>query len=218
MLFCYPKKFESMIHTEDQLPVQQTGRKTDFVHEKILGNKALAHERFLKAAERLLDINNWHEYAGPGSAKFTMTNNLGDETVGFAKEGFYFSIDLPVPGPDAGDGLEWVIIEKIEAGGNSRDKEEYVAMTVRPVADPRKAEQAIAHFYKEVSTSTFIVKREGRKVTAGAHGRNETPNNDDVDLHDKIRNTIVALSARIGLSGPQWKKLVSGLIEYGEKK
>jgi len=207
-----------MTHAEEQIPVQQTGRKTDFVHEKTFTNTTIAHGGFRKAAERLLDINNWHEYAGPGSAKFTMTNNLGDETVGFAKEGFYFSIDLPIPGSDAGDGLEWVIIEKIEASGDHKSPEEYIAMTVRPVPDPRKAEAEIAHFYKEVSTSTFIVKRVGLKVIAGAHGRNETPNNEDVDLHDKIRNTIVALSARIGLSGPQWKKLVEGLIEYGKEK
>jgi hypothetical protein len=39
-----------------------------------------------------------------------------------------------------------------------------------------------------------------------------------VDLHDKVRNTTIALMARIGLSGPQWQKLVNGLIDYKEKK
>jgi hypothetical protein len=57
------------------------------------------------------------------------------------------------------------------------------------------------------------VKRTGKTVSAAVHGRNETPNNADVGLHDKIRNTIVALSARIGLAGPQWKKLVNGFLE-----
>jgi len=89
-------------------------------------------------------------------------------------------------------------------------------MTVRPVPDPRKAKEEIAHFYTDVSTSTFIVRRDGLQVSAGAHGRNESPNNDEVDLHDKIRNTAIALMARIGLSGGQWQKLVNALIEYGE--
>lgn len=83
--------------------------------------------------------------------------------------------------------------------------EEYVLMTVRPSADPREVTSEIAHFYTDESTSTFIVRRDGLVVSAGAHGRNKTPNNEDVDLHDKIRNTAIALMARIGLSGGQWK-------------
>ena len=90
-------------------------------------------------------------------------------------------------------------------------------MTVRPVADPRKPAAEIAHFYKEASTNTFIVRRDGLRLSAGAHGRNETPNNEGVDLHDKIRNTAIALMARVGLSGPQWQKLVDGLLDFKEQ-
>ena len=42
--------------------------------------------------------------------------------------------------------------------------------------------------------------------------RNETPNNKDTNIYDTIRNTIIALTARAGLSGPQWKLLVKGLL------
>jgi hypothetical protein len=87
-------------------------------------------------------------------------------------------------------------------------------MTVRPVPDPHKDNTEIAHFYKDVSTSAFIIRRDGFMVSAGVHGRNETPNNAEVYLYDKIRNTAIALMARVGLSGPQWKPLVKGLIEY----
>ncbi|MDB5023246.1 MAG: hypothetical protein JWP78_1001 [Mucilaginibacter sp.] len=201
----------------EQLPTQETGRQTDFMDEKTYDDLKAAHIAFKAAAGRLLSVNNWHEYSGAGSAKFTLCNNLGDELSGFAAEGFYFSIDLPAPGPDAGDGLEWVIIERITSEGSSKTAEEYLSMTVRPVPDPRKTAQEIAHFYKDASTSTFIVRRDGRVVSAGAHGRNETPNNENVDLHDKIRNTAIALMARVGLSGVQWKKLVKGLIEYKEE-
>jgi len=197
-----------------QLPAQETGRQTDFTYEKKFDDLKSAHIAFKQAAERLLTVNDWDKYSGGGSAKFTLTNNLGDELFGFAAEGFYFSVDMPVPGPDAGNGLEWVMIERISGRGNSKTAEEYLAMTVRPAPDPRKTDLEIAHFFKEISTSTFIVRRDGMVVSAGAHGRNETPNNQDVDLHDKIRNTAIALLARIGLSGPQWQKLVNGLIEY----
>jgi hypothetical protein len=201
---------------QEQLPAQQTGRHTDFTHDRAYDDLKQAHHAYKRAAERLLSVNNWHEYAGAGSAKFTLTNNLGDEFSGFAADGFYFSIDLPAPGSDAGDGLEWVMIERVVTEGDAKTAEEYLLMTVRPVPDPRKADTAVAHFFEDVSTSTFVVRRDGLAVSAGAHGRNETPNNEDVDLHDKIRNTAIALMARVGLSGPQWKKLVSGLIEYNE--
>ncbi|MBK0381041.1 hypothetical protein [Mucilaginibacter segetis] len=200
----------------EQLPKQETGRQTDFTHEQKLEDVEAAHQAFVVSAGRLLSVNNWHAYAGAGSAKFTLCNNQGQEVEVMAEEGFFFSINLPGPGSDAGDGQEWVMIEKLISEGSAHTAEEYVLMTVRPVPDPRKADETIAHFFKDVSTSTFIVRRDGLTVSAGAHGRNETPNNGDVDLHDKIRNTAIALMARVGLSGPQWQKLVNGLIDYKE--
>ncbi|HEX3384685.1 MAG TPA: hypothetical protein VHS53_05840 [Mucilaginibacter sp.] len=202
-----------MRHAEKTIPPQDKGRATDFSEERSFGTEREAHANYKKAAARLLNVNEWHAYAGPGSSRFCLTNNLGEEVTGFAKEGFLFNIDLPVPGSDAGDGLEWVMVEHIEASGNGRTAEEYLSMTARPMPDPRKADPETAHFYNDGATSTFIVKRTGKTVSAAVHGRNEAPNNEDVDLHDKIRNTIVALSARIGLAGPQWKKLARGLLE-----
>ena len=202
-----------MKHAEQFIPDQEVGSKTDFSQEKIFENQAQAHKGFKRAAARLLTVSEWHNYAGAGSSRFCLTNNLGDEVTGFAIEGFLFNIDLPAPGSSAGDGLEWVMIERIEANEDAKATEEFVAMTARPIPDPRTAELETAHFYKDISTSTFIVKRIGQTVSAAVHGRNETPNNSDVNLHDKIRNTIIALTARVGMSGPQWKKLVNGLLE-----
>jgi|SRR6185503_60909 len=202
----------------EQLPRQETGRQTDFIHEKKFESIEAAHRSFQAAAGRLLSVNNWHVYAGSGSAIFTLCNNEGVEMEVMAEEGFFISIDLPGPGPDAGGGLEWVIIERLVSEGSLHTAEEYLLMTVRPVPDPRQTETEIAHFYKEVSTSTFVVRRDGMMLSAGAYGRNETPNNKLVDLHDKIRNTAIGLMARIGFSAPQWKKLVTGLIEYKEER
>jgi hypothetical protein len=200
----------------EQLPRQKTGRQTDFTHEQRYATLEAAHMAFQAAAGRMLSVNNWHEYAGAGSAKFKLCNNQGEEVEVMPEEGFFISIDLPAPGPDAGDGVEWVLVEKLAAEGSAHSAEEYVLMTVRPAADPHKAVAEIAHFYTDESTSSFIVRRDGMMVSAGAHGRNESPNNKEVDLHDKIRNTAIALMARAGLSGGQWQKLVNGLIEYQE--
>jgi hypothetical protein len=53
----------------------------------------------------------------------------------------------------------------------------------------------------------------GTIVTAEEHGRNEVPNTDTSSTIDNIRNTLVGWSARIGLSYPQWKSLVKGIID-----
>jgi len=196
------------------IPLQDTGRQTDFTHEQKLDTLTDAHDAFVAAAGRLLSVNNWHEYSGAGSAKFTLCNNEGYEVDVMAEEGFFFSIDLPGPGPDAGDGLEWVMIETLVSEGDAHSAEEYVLLTARPVPDPRKPAGEIAHFYTDNSTNTFIVRRDGLMLSAGAHGRNESPNNEEVNLHDKVRNTAITLMARIGWSGTQWQKLVNGVIDY----
>lgn len=203
---------------EEQLPPQFTGRQTDFTYEQKYDSLESAHHAFQAAAGRMLSVNNWDEYAGGGSAKFTLCNNQGEPVEVMAEEGCYISIDLPGPGPDAGGGVEWVMVEKLASEGGAHTAEAYVLMTVRPVPDPRSTGETIAHFYTDESTSTFIVRRDGLVVSAGAHGRNESPNNEDVDLHDKIRNTAIALMARIGLSGGQWQRLVNGLIAHEENR
>jgi hypothetical protein len=203
---------------EEQLPPQHIGRQTDFIHERKFDNVEAAHDAFQAAAGRLLSVSNWDIYAGSGSAKFTLCNNQGEAIDEMAEEGFFISVDMPAPGPNAGNGLEWVMIEEMASEGDVHTAEEYVLMTVRPVPDPHKAEKEIAHFYTDDSTSTFVVRRDGLMLSAGVHGRNETPNNDGVDMHDKVRNTAIALLARIGLSGPQWKKLANGLIEFQEER
>jgi hypothetical protein len=50
------------------------------------------------------------------------------------------------PGPDAGGGLEWVLVEKLASEGGAHTAEEYVLMPVRPAADPRKAASQIVNF------------------------------------------------------------------------
>lgn len=203
-----------MKHAEEQIPHQVLGKQTDFSYSLSFGTVEEAHAGFLKTAERLVDVSNWHAYAGYNLSAFKLTNNLGEEIGGWAEEGLYIYIDLTgAPGSDAGHGLEWVRIERIETDGNQQAPEEFIAITVRPVPDPRTDETAVAHFFSDASTSTLIVSRVGFKVSCEQHGRNETPNNEEVDLHDKVRNTAIALSSRVGIASIQWKQLVKGILE-----
>ncbi|MFD0795170.1 hypothetical protein ACFQZX_16225 [Mucilaginibacter litoreus] len=202
-----------MNNAEENIPPQVKGEHTDVLHAIDCQNIAEAHHLFLLVKNRLKDISQWHTFSGPHSAKFSITDAQGNEVYKTAEEGDYFSIDLPAPGSSAGDGKEWVRIERIIEKEDADAESEYITMTVRPVAKPGSNDKATAHFFSHNSTSTFIVERYLTKVSAAVHGRNETPNNTDTGLYDTVRNTLIALAARAGLSVPQWKSLVTGLLE-----
>jgi hypothetical protein len=203
-----------MTNPTDNIPPQTEGNETDFIHFADRASVQEAHNLFLLAKDRLKDISQWHTFSGPHSAKFTITDSAGNPAYKIAEKGDLFSIDLPAPGPHAGDGKEWVRIESIEEMEDAEAESEYITMTVRPVASPMHPDQSTAHFYGHRSTNTFIVERYLNHISAAAHGRNETPNNKDTGLYDTVRNTIVALASRKGLSGLQWKSLVVGLLDY----
>lgn len=201
-----------MSDSSENIPAQHEGEQSDVIHFVDCDNQQKAHELFQLAKSRLKDISNWHTFSGPGSSKFSITDTKGNEDYKLAEKGDHFYVNLPTPGPLAGDGLEWVRIEAIDDTEDAKAESEYITMTVRPVANPRHPEKGIAHFYGHNATSTFIVERYLNHVSAAVHGRNEIPNNTDVNIYDSVRNTIIALSARAGLAGPQWKKLVIGLL------
>ena len=88
-----------------------------------------------------------------------------------------------------------------------------ISIIVKPATNPNNANPDTAHFFAEDASSTFIIRREGKKVFAEVHGRNEQPNTDTENLIDKARNIAVAAGAMLGFSKVQWKSLVDGLID-----
>lgn len=202
-----------MSNAYENIPEQYEGEVSDVIHFADAGTQQKAHQLFLLVKERLKDISNWHQLSGPGSSKFSLTDAQGNELYRMAEKGDHFYIDLPAPGTIAGRGLDWVIIEDIDELDDANAESEYIAMRVRPVVNPKNPDAPIAHFFTHNSTNTFIVERYLNHVSAAVHGRNEVPNNKDTGLYDSVRNTIIALGARKGLSGPQWKALVVGLLK-----
>ncbi|TSD64916.1 hypothetical protein FFF34_013540 [Inquilinus sp. KBS0705] len=202
-----------MDNPNDHIPPQTEGEKTDAIHFKDMPSVQEAHHLFLLAKDRLRDVSQWHNFSGTFSARFGITDSKGDEVYKMAEKGDIFYINLPAPGPMAGDGKEWVRIEEIVIEEGEETENEYIAITVRPIASPMHPDKATAHFFGHASTNTFIVERYKNHVSAAVHGRNETPNTTDTNIYDRIRNTIIALTAREGLSLPQWKSFVSGILE-----
>lgn len=195
------------------VPPQVEGAKKDIEHTVTTADENDARKLFMMARNRLMDVNHWDEYTGALSAKFHLTDPAGKEVERTAKTNDYFKIDLPGPGSAEGKGYDWVRIETIDDRPNPNASKESIAMRVRPSPSPQTEGENVAHFFKDISTSSFVLEREGNRVTAAVYGRNETPNTDTSNVVDKVRNTIVGSTAIAGLSNIQWKNLVKGLIE-----
>lgn len=198
----------------DIIPENESGSQTNTESSKDFDDPRQAKEFYQIAKKRLLDINGWQDLAGPATAAFQLTDEKGKDVDRIAQENDHFKIDIPGPGPITGEGYDWVKIEAVET--RDGEDEEFTAIKVRPAPSPLNNKKDIAHFFNEEATSSFVVKRENNKVTAGVYGRNEKPNTSSGTITDKIRNTAVATGAMSGLSKIQWKSLVNGFLKSAE--
>jgi hypothetical protein len=195
------------------VPRQQKGAQKDIEHVVETADEDDARKLFVIARNRLVNVNQWHEYATGISATFKLCDQYGNEVDRTAENGDYFKIDLPAPGSNEGKGYDWVQIEKIEDRSDSAGDEEYVGIRVRPARHPKEKGEDVAHFFKDDSTSSFVIERHGKIVTAAVYGRNEKPNTKTHNLIDKVRNAVVGATAIVGFSNVQWKNLVQGLLK-----
>ena len=169
---------------------------------------------FSLAKDRLLNVKNWHKTAGIVSADFQIVEKDGNEPVRPIRKGDYMRVDIPGPGSKEGDGYDWVTAEELKE--YQQGDVQSVGFRVRPVSNPLSEKDVIAHFYDEASTSSFIITREGKRITASIIDSNIKPNDEAASLTDKLRNTAVGVSAITSFSKIQWQKLADGLIAIVE--
>lgn len=194
------------------VPQQYTGPAKDFEHQVLAESAEDAADWFVDAKDRMLDVNKWKDYATAFSAAFRLTDAHGKEVNRRAHKGDHIKIDIPGPGPAAGGGYDWVLVEAIEYDDYPDDDRETFAMRVHPVADPANSNGDVAHFFSEQASSTFVIERIGTQLRASYHGRNETLNT-DAGILDKVRNSLVGMTAWAGMSDAQWNSLIKGFIE-----
>lgn len=197
-----------------KIPPQKKGAATDVSSEVELPTEALALEHFKTVKKRFMAMNSWELYAGTEKAEFSLRDKDGNILLEDPKTGDYFCIKTPGLHNKTGDGYDWVQIEHLEE--ESDGHKECVYIRVRPCANPTKPDENIAHFFDPEATSNFLIKRIGNKIIAEVHGRNETPNTQDLNLVEKVRNEIVALGGMLIASEFQWKALTNALVKYEE--
>jgi hypothetical protein len=198
---------------ETVVPPQEVGAKLDTDFAVTCATREQGIELFRASSQRLLDVNEWHLLCGPPTARFEVVSPQGVPVSRMAMERDFFRISIPGPGPLEGGGFDWVQIETIESRVDAVLDEARLSMRVRPAASPVGDHGDVAHFFGPEATSTFRLTRKGAQVTASVHGRNETANDNTETLVDNVRNTVVALGARAGVSEIQWGKLVRGIVE-----
>jgi hypothetical protein len=194
------------------LPEQKEGVEKNIESVVDTGSIESAKELFNKAKQRLLDVNNWHNICGKLSSTFSLTDEKGNEISEQPRKGFHFKIDIPGPGSTSGKGYDWVKVEEIQETVEEDKDCEFVLMRVRPTDNPTTDDDNVAHFFSDVTTSNFVVKREKQSVIAAVYGRNEVPNTETENIIDKTRNAVVGVGALAGFSNPQWKSLTEGVL------
>lgn len=199
-----------MAQPEEHIPEQQTGAESNTVATQQFATEAEARQFYGIVRQRLLQVNQWHDWAGTGTAEFRLTDAAGNEVAREPQAGDHFRIDIPGPGSITGDGYDWVRIEAVEETHDAQS--DCLLVQVRPATNPQNEQPDVAHFFSEEATSNFLVKREGLIVSAGVHGRNEKPNTHTNSVVDKVRNATVATGAVSALSKLQWRSLVNGLV------
>jgi hypothetical protein len=192
---------------EEMIPEHNEGMQTNTESSIELSTEEEAKDFFNIVKERLLQVNHWHQYGGTGTADFQLTDEKGNPVKRMPQKGDHFKIDIPGPGSVTGEGHDWVQIEEV------LEEENCAAIRVRPATNPTNDRSDVAHFFKDTATSSFIVKKEGKKITAGIYGRNEKPNIKTETVVDKIRNAVIGSGAITGFSKLQWKSLVNGWVK-----
>jgi hypothetical protein len=199
------------------IPSQKSGLSIKAKTSIVLDTEEASKSFFQTVKHRLMHVNNWHNIAGGLSANFQLTDENGYIVEGEVKKGFYFRIDIPGPGTKTGGGYDWVRVEEIES--ISEPKVESISIRVRPAQNPSSYnKENVSHFYSKEATSSFVVARERKKITAAIYDRNIKPNTKVEKVADKIRDIVVGTAGIIAFSKLQWKSLTEGLLNHDTNK
>ena len=193
------------------VPAQAVGKEIEAIASVELTDIDEAKNFFQIVKTRLAEVEKWHTLAGFMSAEFQLTDDAGNAISRILQPGDYLRVDIPGPGSKEGDGYDWARIEDVRS---MEDPEwEGFGFRVRPSHNPTGDKNETAHFYDDNASGTFEVLRENNVVTAWIVDRNIQPNTEPVSLIDKVRDSVVGMSALIKFSEIQWQHLANGLLK-----
>jgi hypothetical protein len=196
---------------KDRSPAKNIFHSADYATE------GEAKGAYLRARERMLDVNHWYRYAGVLSSSFQLTDEQGGDLDRSARQGDYVKIDVPGPGSGKGGGYDWVEITVIDDQTGQTEHTDRCLMTAQPSPNPAEPEKGTAHFLDAGASNTVVVKREDRTVIAVVETRKEKVHKVPDKPLENIRNYVMASAGILGVSNMQWESLAKGLIEGEEE-
>jgi len=161
-----------------------------------------ASELFSKAANRLLNISEWHTLPCSLLRALKLTDDSGLEVVDRqVREKDYFVVN-----PESRE-REWVKVEKVYLQRDPSGSREVVTLRARPSAQPFSNDGELAR-----PSNTFKVTRDGLNVTVSVYGQNEEHelrrSSNDTE-HARPDPTVGAIP---GIARVQWRSLVNGIL------
>jgi hypothetical protein len=202
-----------MMPENELVPDQQGGGSADLREVRTLPTNSAAEQVFRLAVTRMLHPACWSEIAGELGVDFQQTDSSANTIDTAVKSGDFIRIDLPGPGSKLGRGYDWAMVLATKDEYQGSPGQRYAALEV--MASPRPGSQSddAAHFFEKGASSSFELFWKGQTVEARYSGRNEIANNSTESVVDNVRNTVVASTARMGLSELQWKLLLAAFLK-----
>ena len=197
----------------DLIPKNKGGKENDLSVTAVFDRHEHAVNMFRQAAEKMLTPSIWHKLCGAFGARFELVDAKGKRLDRKAATGDHIKIDLPGPGPTAGDGYDRLKVVLVEY--SNEGKEDRYTMTLKPVPSPLEDTRTVAHFFSGAASSTFVIHRIDNVVVASYHGRNEKPDITTDNAVDDLRNAAVATMAMAGISEMQWQSLINAFLSKG---
>jgi len=193
------------------IPHNIKGIKNDLFETVYMPTTEQAKAIFTQACHYMSNPFEWHELTDL-PAKFLPASDNELEYFYPVTEGNYFRIEICGSGNFKGSGYDWIKVETVEDKRKPEDARESFGMTLRACSNPFRGSLAKARFFKSLATSSFLVQRNGKLITASYHGRNEVSNSQAVNILDNMRNAFVAIGAEAGMSDAVWSRLLKAFL------
>ncbi|MBX2906795.1 MAG: hypothetical protein KF744_12200 [Taibaiella sp.] len=165
------------------VPSQSGGEQTDIVYHITTEFVEDAEDLFVDAKDRLLEVNKWATFAGFSAVSFALADAAGHALKRRLHRHDHIVISSP-----AGGTADRFTVDALEYDDYPDD--DYETFAIRMHLSDQDPEVA--------KSSTIVVARHGRDLSAIYHGRNKT------DALDELWH---------GLKIAEWEALVKGFIE-----
>jgi hypothetical protein len=188
------------------VPDQSEGAEKDIANSVSANDIDDAEDLFVKAKERLWNVNGWEKCCDHLNLLFSLADNHGQKVNRRARKTDHIKISKAGTASTEADVYDWVIIEAIEYDDYPDHNVETFAIHLRPTENPQILITEPATYYKG-ATSTLVIERDHKILKAWYHGRNEF-----VPTEESTNEPDGACSAWLGLSAEQWECLLKGFV------